>query len=170
MITGEPVIQGAYSCTPPEILSQCIETFGRLPPHLLDQGTNANDFLDIYGTSNRIGLIVGSVPGTPYNNCIQKRLYEAYPTIDDATVHVLTDFLSSVMPMDPRLRPSPDQLLKHRWFASRYRPENSWCLAPTPKELSDPDYPTDSDLDFTGSTTFTLCVCGSQGESTAVFS
>jgi hypothetical protein len=117
-----------------------------------------------------IELIVGSVPGTPYNNCLQKRLDEAYPTIDEATVHVLTDFLSSVMPMDPRLRPSPAQLLKHRWFANRYSPENSWCLAPTPKELSDPDYPTDSDLDFTGGTTFTLCVCGWQGESTAVFS
>ena len=65
----------------------------------------------------------------PYTRPLQYQLYLGLENITGAEIRVITDFLGSMLQMDPRDRLSPQELRKHRWLSeSKMVLRNNPCL------------------------------------------
>jgi len=68
----------------------------------------------------------------PYTTPLQYYLAMGFEDISGAEIRVMTDFLASMMQMDPKDRVSPTELLKHRWLSEdKITSQNNACVCGT---------------------------------------
>ena len=68
----------------------------------------------------------------PYTTPLQYYLAMGFEDISGAEIRVMTDFLASMMQMDPKDRVSPSELLKHRWLSEdKIISRNNPCVCGT---------------------------------------
>lgn len=88
-----------------------IRLLGKVPDDLVDKSVNKIDFY------KKNGLLKGvnSIECNPLNKLISEKL-SGRQDFTEEQINLLTDFLYTTLNYYPKLRPTPDLLLKHRWL------------------------------------------------------
>ena len=64
-----------------------------------------------------ISLVLILAHPEPYMTSLQYLLYLGIETISATEIRVVTDFLSSMLQMDPKDQLTPSELMQHRWLS-----------------------------------------------------
>jgi hypothetical protein len=67
----------------------------------------------------------------PYTEPVQQFFYDELDGISGAELMSVFDFVFSMLQMDFRDRPTPSDLLKHRWLSERIFTSNDSCICGT---------------------------------------